>query len=245
MRFYAFDTVSIASWLASALLGVRIWALYGCSRKILVLVCFLYLVETAVGIITASITLASERATPRTSGFPVQGCFLTLTPPRRNGLVIVGWTCHVGVNAIFFGLTMCKFMRTVGAQGFSVLEARTVAPLFHLFLYDGAFYFLIIFASSLYNLVIMLALWNRPTVIVGEAVLAATYAVTSSRLMLHLLKSVGQHNTEEWSVLELEDRPPRPVLVLNTTIVRLSDYDRDDLEIRDSAISMGDNRTLV
>ncbi|EPQ54610.1 hypothetical protein GLOTRDRAFT_139156 [Gloeophyllum trabeum ATCC 11539] len=236
MRFYAFDTVSIASWLGGALLSVRIWALYGCSRKILFVVCFLYLVETAAGIITASITLASEHSTPRLPGVPVHGCFLSLTPPKKDSLVIIGWTFHVGVNAIFFALTMYKFMRTVGAQGFSIFEAQTVAPLFQLFIYDGAFYFLVILASSLYNLVIMLALWNRPTVVVGEALLAATYAVTSSRLMLHLREYIGRHNAEVYTDVELETRPSRPALVLDTTITVPEGYNRDS-DVIDSGIS--------
>ncbi|TFK52423.1 hypothetical protein OE88DRAFT_1734417 [Heliocybe sulcata] len=236
--------VSVASWLGGGLLAVRIWALYGCGRKILIVVCFLYFVETAAGIISASLTLASEHSASRIPGLPVRGCFLSLTQPRNNGLIIIGWTFHVGVNAIFFALTMYKFMRTVGAQGFSILESRTVAPLFHLFIYDGAFYFLVILASSLYNLVIMLALWDRPTVVVGESILAATYAITSSRLMLHLRKSVGQHNTpHEWGDLELDNRPSRPRLVLDTAIT-VQDQDQDS-EIRDSAISIGSSRPLV
>ncbi|KDQ62365.1 hypothetical protein JAAARDRAFT_457719 [Jaapia argillacea MUCL 33604] len=201
---------------------LRVWALYGRSRKVFLLSLVCYILDVATGLVAASVTLASEQTIPQMPGLPVTGCFLSQTPAKHTWLIAIGWAVHVAINAIYFGLTLYKFVASVSGAGLNPRESWKLAPLLSLFIRDGTVYFLIIFGmclpwfygwhvcvcsddnvpvSALYNLVIMLIYTNRPLVIVGESLMAATYAVTSSRLILGLHKSV---NTSEFAT-ESED----------------------------------------
>ncbi|KDQ62362.1 hypothetical protein JAAARDRAFT_457862 [Jaapia argillacea MUCL 33604] len=88
--------------------------------------------------------MASQHAIPQIPGSPVPGCFLAQSPVKSIRIVSLGWSAHVVVNAIYFGLTLYKSVTSVPFAGLTSRESWKLAPLLRLFIRDGTVYFLII-----------------------------------------------------------------------------------------------------
>ncbi|KDQ56699.1 hypothetical protein JAAARDRAFT_207789 [Jaapia argillacea MUCL 33604] len=203
MRFQGLDSVAIASWLGEALLMLRVWALYERSRKVLIFSLFLYLVDMASGLMAAFVTYHSESQVPPIPGLSVPGCYLSLSAPTAIWSTYVGWLVHAFVNTVYFALTMHKFVKGIRWSDYNLRQFEQFAPLLSLFVRDGTFYFFIILVCTLYNLIIMFFLFHRPVFVVGMSIMAATYAVTSSRVVLDLRSSITPYEFDTQNDLEL------------------------------------------
>lgn len=193
-----------------ALFLIRIYAIYGRSRKILCLIVPLYLAQFVGGLVSAILEVGSISATPRSPGFPIPGCLATL--PQYAQLNYMSWGISMVASCVYFLLTLYKFVISLyppgsRAQHPSIFELRHLAPIFYLFIRDGTFYFFVVFVSNLLNLIFTGVLANSALEQMGTAWLMATYGVTSCRLYLNLRNSVANGGQlTSWNDIELRDR---------------------------------------
>ncbi|KDQ62364.1 hypothetical protein JAAARDRAFT_457972 [Jaapia argillacea MUCL 33604] len=117
---------------------LRVWALYGRSRRVFLLSLICYLVDIAAGLVAAGVAMASQHTLPQ-------------TPVKSIWIVSLGWGVHVVVNAIYFGLTLYKFVTSIPLAGLTSRESCKLAPLLRLFIRDGTVYFLIILGECEYS----------------------------------------------------------------------------------------------
>ncbi|KDQ56840.1 hypothetical protein JAAARDRAFT_194791 [Jaapia argillacea MUCL 33604] len=197
-----------SSWLGNALLMIRVWALYGRSRKVFMLSLCLYICDVCVGIVAAICGVASHHAVPQLpSGLPIPGCLLFQTAANQKWGTIAGFTLHVTFNGVLFALTLYKFIMDICSTEMRLREARRFAPLMSLFIRDGAFYFLLTLVGTVYNLVLLIVLWVRPVGLAGTPLMTATFAVASTRLVHDLRRRIMK---EEFSVRTSDVEMTRP-----------------------------------
>ncbi|KZT27520.1 hypothetical protein NEOLEDRAFT_92273 [Neolentinus lepideus HHB14362 ss-1] len=163
-------TISTAG---EALFLIRIYALYGQSRKVLLVIGPLYLSKLVIccsnsftswlpskcssscGLVLVILEVGSVSATPRPPDYPIPGCLATL--PRYVNLSYMSWGISMTASCIYFLLTLYKFIISLRPAGepvsgitdiFIIFESRRFAPVFYLFVRDGTFYFFVIFGKS-------------------------------------------------------------------------------------------------
>ncbi|KAJ6514603.1 hypothetical protein DFH09DRAFT_1332962 [Mycena vulgaris] len=184
-RWYLGLTEVLSILTGELLILIRINAVYGWSRKIVVLTLFLFFSETVIGLVTTILSiLGGSRALVDSTGI------LTCAPNQAN-------VPDVNISSIYIGLIVQKVTDVVQVidmpdgqprvRKMSVLaafKAAEMTPTLHLCLRDAAVYFVVIFGVLLLNLVLILQ-HNRYAQ-VGTPWLLATYSVASTRIFLNL-----------------------------------------------------------
>ncbi|OBZ71448.1 hypothetical protein A0H81_08511 [Grifola frondosa] len=176
--------------------------------------------------------------TPAVPGFPIPGCIGTANTGGRLSLkiwitvmtvacafsttrvIFVVFTfvqpCifHIAVN---FLLILYKFLRGVSFVDHGITsnvqfkDLRKLSPLMFVFVRDAAFYFLVVFAANLLNLLCALYFPQRALEQVGAVWLTAVYSITSSRVCLSLRDFASNDVVgDEDDGLELDNRSTMP-----------------------------------
>ncbi|KAI0718531.1 hypothetical protein C8T65DRAFT_737180 [Cerioporus squamosus] len=120
----------------------------------------------------------------------------------------------------YFVLILSKFTYNVSlrrewrkANQVPLFDLPTISPLIYSFLRDSAFYFFLVFAGNMMNLIFQLKFPGRPMLSIGTFWLAAIYAVSASRLCLNTRESLrhgpgeGDWDTIWFDDIELHERP--------------------------------------
>ncbi|KAK0228909.1 hypothetical protein IW262DRAFT_649575 [Armillaria fumosa] len=87
--FIGYNGPVLSTAIGECLFLIRVNALYGYNRRIMILTSSLYLAETVLGFTTVAVEISSIMDLPRTSATPVPGC-LTTSPPRIK-LTLAAW----------------------------------------------------------------------------------------------------------------------------------------------------------
>ncbi|KAJ3898022.1 hypothetical protein F5879DRAFT_1026733 [Lentinula edodes] len=173
--FHALVGLMIATFLT-----LRIYALYGCDRRLLILLSSLILIGIALAIVTD--LLASS--TPIPTSTPLDGCHDILAL-KDAALVAVGWEALLLYDLLLFGMTLAKAYQARYQLGPRHIRGMS---LISVIIRDGTIYFAIM---SLVNFVNVFTFY-----VTGNYLLRAAFSpITSclsvtimSRLMLHLHK---------------------------------------------------------
>ncbi|KAH9941517.1 hypothetical protein B0H21DRAFT_543831 [Amylocystis lapponica] len=194
--FEGFSGPVIASLLGEAMFLMRIYASYGKSHLILVLIGALYFGEFVLAFVADRLEVGSTFTIPRPTNYPIPGCLASL--PQYTHLALASWIYSMVVACVYFALTMFKFAQNVmfairnSPKSFlSLGEFKKLTPILFLFVRDGALYFLAVLLCDVINLVFIAGVSNSPIEQMGTAWMMATYAVASSRLCLNLRSSLG------------------------------------------------------
>ncbi|KDR66424.1 hypothetical protein GALMADRAFT_273537 [Galerina marginata CBS 339.88] len=167
----------------NVILGLRLYALYGRSPKVILFLSLLFFGEFVAilyaGIVAGvSVVQATFLAPPDT---PILGC---LTAPDIPGGVYFGWTYSIIVSVICFLMTIAKFVEFT-------LDARRAGwrirfpPLVKAFVQDGTVYFLAVAVTQIAGL-INCSLVVGPFIVLYEPWIVVSYVVAGSRLILNL-----------------------------------------------------------
>ncbi|KAJ7168550.1 hypothetical protein C8R46DRAFT_1350189 [Mycena filopes] len=177
-------TSSLIGTTADLILIMRVWILYGKSRRLLYIFIPFLIVEVAVEIVVGVFTIL-----PLGQYFHIGpiilGCY-SFNVPR-----------YFTYYAVPFSVTsFVMFCMTLYKCGLTLLDNRVIRmPLFTLFLRDGVFWFLTIFAISIAELV----LWARGRPSLAQAMVACVARSSSTSYLTH------------WSLTS-------PATILNATI---------------------------
>ncbi|KAJ6573226.1 hypothetical protein B0H10DRAFT_2105542 [Mycena sp. CBHHK59/15] len=189
---------------------IRINAVYGWSRRVVVLTLLLFFGEAVVGLVTTILSVLGG-STKLLGSSNILSCVPgQLNVPDVN----ISMSCtSMAVACVYLGLFIQKatsIVQTIeDAEGtprvrkasvFAALRASQIAPTLHVCLRDAAFYFLVIFAVLLLNLVLILV--HDRYAQLGTPWLLATYTVASTRIFLNLKgMSLGQEGRDgaTWS----------------------------------------------
>ncbi|KAG9125541.1 hypothetical protein FRC07_007193 [Ceratobasidium sp. 392] len=169
--------LTINSWV---LLLLRVHALYGRSRRVLVFLIIFY-VLTYVTILSTA-TLALIRMIPQLAYSPLAGiCSISVKPVTLQAV----WAAPLGFEIVIFGMTMYKCLEHAKAQ-------QLHTPLLKTLYRDGFLYFLIIVVIRILNL----ALWivAPPSLVyLGLYFIWSLITLLISRLLLNL-RNVSSHS---------------------------------------------------
>ncbi|RDX44558.1 hypothetical protein OH76DRAFT_1486998 [Lentinus brumalis] len=197
---------------------MRLYASYQRSKLILVLICSFYAIQILFGTTTATLVLLSLKVVERPPGIPLPGCLVV--PPQQDQLSTAAWAVAMFTTCVYFVLILNKFTYNVSlrresrkASQVSLFDLPTISPLIYSFLRDSAFYFFLVFAGNMMNLIFQILFPGRPLLSIGFFWLAAIYAVSASRLCLNTRESLrhgsggGDSDTCWFDDIELHDRP--------------------------------------
>ncbi|KAJ3781451.1 hypothetical protein GGU10DRAFT_109015 [Lentinula aff. detonsa] len=159
-------------------LTLRIYALYGCNKRLLIFLSSLILI----GIVIAIVTDLLASSTPMLSSIPSAGCHDILAL-KDAALVAVGWEALLVYDILLFGMTLSKAYQARYQLGTQHLRGMS---LISVIIRDGTIYFAIM---TLVNFVNVFTFY-----VTGNSLLRAAFSpITSclsvtimSRLMLHL-----------------------------------------------------------
>ncbi|KAK0239748.1 hypothetical protein EDD85DRAFT_1021137 [Armillaria nabsnona] len=189
--FIGYNGPVLSTAIGECLLLIRVNALYGYNRRVMILTSSLYLAETVLAFTTVAVEISSITVLPRTSATPVPGCLAT-SPPRIK-LTLAAWIMALIVTSVFFVLSLFKFFASILSMRLGkptafkdILQAIKIMPTLSLFIRDNSFFFFFAFSLQLINLVFIVGLADRPIQQMGTAWLMAGYAVMVSRLMLNM-----------------------------------------------------------
>ncbi|KAJ7658452.1 hypothetical protein B0H17DRAFT_1185649 [Mycena rosella] len=170
---------------------IRINAVYGWSRKIVLLTLFLFGAESVIGLVTTILSIRGG-STHLLGSTGILACTPNeVTIPDIN----ISKRCtSMAVACIYLGLIIQKATDVVqvieAADGhgklslFAAFKSTRMTPTLHLCLRDAALYFFVIFGALLLNLV--LTLQHNRYAQLGTPWLLATYSVASTRIFLNL-----------------------------------------------------------
>ncbi|KAJ7082308.1 hypothetical protein C8R44DRAFT_862625 [Mycena epipterygia] len=191
-RWYLGLTEVFSILVGEFLILIRINAVYGWSRKIVVLTLFLFCAEAVIGLVT---TIFSIRGGSK--GLLGSTGILTCMPNQANVPdVNISRRCtSMTVACIYIGLIIQKATDVIqvidAADGqpkkmsfLAAFRAAKMTPTLYLCLRDAVLYFVVIFGVLLLNLVLILQ-HNRYAQL-GTPWLLATYSVASTRIFLNL-----------------------------------------------------------
>ncbi|OBZ71682.1 hypothetical protein A0H81_08878 [Grifola frondosa] len=215
--FEAIGAVYLSGILGEALLVLRLYAAYARSKKALAIILLLYLVESILGLVTAIFQVKGIHLAPRISLFPIPGCVGTANSHGQISLKF--WITAMSITCIYFVLILSKFLRDVPLQDkpssilkLKLVDIRQLSPLTSLFVRDAAFYFLVVLAANLLNLICFVIFANRVLESLGTPWLMAVFSITSSRLCLSLrgfvsnnVQGDGDHDIELQNLSTLPD----------------------------------------
>jgi len=209
-RWYLGLTEVLSILAGELLILLRINAVYGWSRKIVVFTLFLFCAESVIGLATTILSVRGGK-----NGLVGSKNILSCAPDQANvpDVNIAMWCTSMAVACIYLGLVINKAIgavavieaadgrkRTCKMAFLAVFSSSRTTPTLHLCLRDAALYFILIFGVMLLNLVLIVS-QNRYAQL-GTAWLLATYSVASTRIFLNLkditLKT-QEYNEATWS----------------------------------------------
>ncbi|OBZ71673.1 hypothetical protein A0H81_08877 [Grifola frondosa] len=222
--FEGLAVVTTSGVFGEALLLLRIYASYGRSKTVLIFIVALYLAEIIMGFVAATLEVGNVRITPRLPNFPIPGCVGTAAPSDKVSLK--SWILIMTVACIYFLMALYTFFREISftKRGTStenstaleqnsgsdpntqlgVLQKRS--PLMFMFVRDAAFYFFLVFAGTLLNLICALVFSQRAIEQMGTVWSTAIYSIVPSRLCLNLRGFVSRTVQDtEGNEIELGD----------------------------------------
>ncbi|RPD52917.1 hypothetical protein L227DRAFT_617435 [Lentinus tigrinus ALCF2SS1-6] len=201
-----------------AMFLMRLYASYQRSKLILVLICCFYATQMLLGFITATLILLSLKVLERSPSLPLPGCLVM--PPHQDRLSIAAWAFAMFTTCSYFVLILNNFSYNVSlrrksrqANQVPIFDLPTTSPLIYSFLRDSAFYFFLVFAGNVMNLVFQLIFQGRALLSIGTFWLSAIYAVSASRLflntreMLRIGSNGGEWDTHWFDDIELRELP--------------------------------------
>ncbi|KAJ7358410.1 hypothetical protein DFH08DRAFT_1075495 [Mycena albidolilacea] len=201
-RWYLGLTEVFSILTGELLILIRINALYGWSRKIVVLTLFLFCAETVIGLVT---TIQSVRGGWK--GLMGSTGILNCAPGQAN-------IPDVNVARIYLGLIVRKAITSTrdievayGRKGLpkfgflAAFKSSPMTPTLYLCLRDAALYFVLVFGVLLVNLVLII-MHDRYAQL-GTPWLLGTYSVASTRIFLNLKDLTQHHNEMTWSEFQL------------------------------------------
>ncbi|KAJ6614888.1 hypothetical protein B0H10DRAFT_2043033 [Mycena sp. CBHHK59/15] len=177
------------------LLCMRLHALYGRSRKVLMFLCFIFL-----GSLFAEFYMCVQYGINSAKGPgtvlppPIPGCIPTSIPIGFPA--VIAWGPTVSAQVIFFLMSLYHLFRSRAAEtedeisGWRILfYVQHKTPLIIWFVRDGAFFFFMILVSLIVGLVIMI----HDTSLTSLAVcfIMATYSFAGTRLILNLRQNAS------------------------------------------------------
>lgn len=89
LQWNVYGTMLVTLGLGDIMFATRIYAAYGQSRKLLVFLIVLLLLEIVVGYVLSYIEVVSLVILPRPSGYPLPGCNSSL--PKDNKINLIFW----------------------------------------------------------------------------------------------------------------------------------------------------------
>ncbi|PPQ74328.1 hypothetical protein CVT24_000430 [Panaeolus cyanescens] len=194
-----FDIIgnSVVSPLVGVVLGLRIYALYGRSKKVLYFVTFLVACETGAQIYLdwnqGRETAGEVFLTPPT--YPMLGC-LAFAGSRQ--VTLVGWVTafvvagkHALLTSIFFGMTIYKLRKNALEIGLANSKSKTRpsdSPLIQAFIRGGALSFLLVALVFPINAGMTLGL-NSPFIVSFEPWISLALSLAGTRLILTLRRA--------------------------------------------------------
>ncbi|KAJ3551191.1 hypothetical protein NM688_g4854 [Phlebia brevispora] len=186
--------------IVNVILILRMHALFGKNRKVLIFMCIMMFFDFACSFcatLLASLN-AQVASVPAFVGLP--GCATSLSVGK---LTLVGWydslliynlralitsTTYVRVPTIIVGftcmmMTLYQCIRATG--GFSWQFRSQFSPLFRIIIRDGVFYWFLIFAASLFDAFMILDT-HTPITRVGFIWNIVAYSIAGTRILLNL-----------------------------------------------------------
>ncbi|OBZ71674.1 hypothetical protein A0H81_08876 [Grifola frondosa] len=183
--------VFVCAVLGEALLLLRLYAAYERSRKAFAFILLLFIGESTISLVGLTLQVKGVRITPRLPNFPIPGCVGTADPGGQ--ISVKSWITVMCVACVNFLMILYKFFRGISFKDIPTSASDTkfkdflrLSPLMALFVRDAAFYFFVIFAANLLNLLCAIYFANRGLEQVGSVWLTAVSAVVSSRICLNL-----------------------------------------------------------
>ncbi|KAF8517001.1 hypothetical protein JB92DRAFT_2210835 [Gautieria morchelliformis] len=177
------------------ILLLRIHALYGRNKTVLIVLLTLYCGEFVTEVIITALTVRQIHFIPIPPNVPLLGCLSADHPP---GLTLIAWVPCLTIACVFFLMTLYKFY-TFLRQEFSSdsgvrfpRKGRSLAPVTSLFLRDGALFFAMMFAVILLNTLFNVIAKSGPLLAVGSPWVMATYSLAGPRLILNLRSASGR-----------------------------------------------------
>ncbi|KAJ6489993.1 hypothetical protein C8R45DRAFT_1096960 [Mycena sanguinolenta] len=221
-RWYLGLTEVLSIMAGEFMILIRINAVYGWSRYVVLLTLFLFFAESVIGLTTTIISI-------RGGAKGLLGSTEILSCDAKQGYVPdVNISRDVHVIGIYLILVVHKardIARTIdGVEGqltmkkvghLFAFQTTNLTPTLHVCLRDAAIYFAVVFCVLLFNLVLVLV--RDRYAYMGTSWLLATYSVASTRIFLNLkeLSPGARYNESSWSKFQqnsaLESREIQPV----------------------------------
>ncbi|KAJ7833176.1 hypothetical protein B0H13DRAFT_234101 [Mycena leptocephala] len=208
-RWYLGLTEVLSIMSGEFMILIRINAVYGWSRHVVVLTLFLFFAESVIGFTTTIVSIQGG-AKGLYNSTEILSC------DARQGYIpdvnISMWCTSMVVLVIYLILVVHKAkdlahviddadgqltMKKVGNLFAS--QTTHMTPTLHVCLRDAAIYFGVVFCVLLVNLVLVLV--RDRYAYMGTAWLLATYSVASTRIFLNLkdLSAAARYNESSWS----------------------------------------------
>ncbi|KAF8517004.1 hypothetical protein JB92DRAFT_2908310 [Gautieria morchelliformis] len=168
--FDAFSGVVFFTTTVNFILLLRIHALYGRNKTVLIFLLTIYCGEFVTEVIGVALTIRQIHFIPIPPNVPLLGCLSADHPPR---LTLISWVPCLVVACVFFFMTLYKFYTFIREE-FSdsgvifPWEGRSLAPVTSLLLRDGALFFAMMFAVILLNTLFNVLVKSGPLISVGS-----------------------------------------------------------------------------
>ncbi|KAJ7041331.1 hypothetical protein C8F04DRAFT_1079786 [Mycena alexandri] len=222
-RWYLGLTEVLSIMSGQFMILIRINAVYGWSRRVVLLTLFLFFAESVIGFTTTIISIRGGAkglfdSTEILTCSAMQGYIPDVNVSRCTSMVVVGIYLILVVHKakdiahVIDGAESQLAIKKVGHL--FVFQTTNMTPTLHVCLRDAAIYFGVIFGVLLINLVLVLV--RDRNAYMGTAWLLATYSVASTRISLNLkdLSAGARYNESSWSkfqensVLEFSEMQP-------------------------------------
>ncbi|KDR66448.1 hypothetical protein GALMADRAFT_273556 [Galerina marginata CBS 339.88] len=191
--------------IVNAILGLRLYALYGKSFLVLCVLFVLFLGEFAVQVyvgVKIGISTVKGAFVPP-PGLPILGCLTS--PPDLSGARIA-WAVSIFVSLVCFSMTTIKFiLSTQEAQQTGWRQRASwrvqLSPIAKAFVRDGAVYFLAVLATLIAG-TINSSVARGPNTVMYQPFMTASLVVAGSRMVLNLreVAAIGFSDSVDTSV---------------------------------------------
>ncbi|TEB24771.1 hypothetical protein FA13DRAFT_1738947 [Coprinellus micaceus] len=189
-----FGFMSTMEIILNIILILRLYALYGRSKRALAFFSTLYMIQLAVEIYTITWVLQLSVQSVIHPPLPKWTGCVTLAVGIKVGKTIAGWIPALVVSTIFLIATFWKLRQTFMGSRINHSHANTgerfhiVSPLLKVFVRDGAFYFVLIAITQLLKGFVTIyegSLYTLPT----NAWIWSMYSMAGSHMLLNLRRS--------------------------------------------------------
>ncbi|KAF8217410.1 hypothetical protein K438DRAFT_872 [Mycena galopus ATCC 62051] len=183
----AMDTIirvvgAVSLWSVEIIMQLRIYALYGCSKRIAAINLLLF-AGSIVGFMWILIYNHSRRASVIASviQLPLPGC-----PSVHSGIEWAQWVPATAYEGILFGFALFKtFQRTI-----SFFRKGSMVSLYTVLLRDNILYFFGITALLIFNNLMVVSVTHIPWFSYGP--FHAAVGIMTTRMLIHLRKETSK-----------------------------------------------------